>query len=118
MRRSISGLLAASTIVAMGCATQAPADPKAASCLQHSRSVAPTHGRSPPLADITAQANAFAACMSANAFVYDQDTADERLLKFEQTRMFDPYRGDPYEAVQLERQRLRLNPGLWRRSPG
>jgi hypothetical protein len=70
------------------------------------------------VADLTAQADAFAACMSASAFVYDQDTADQRLLKFEQTRMSDLWRADPYEEVQRERQRLRLNPELWHRSAG
>jgi hypothetical protein len=119
MRCSISGVLAALSAMAVGCSTQpAPGDPKAVACLEHSRSVAPAQGRKPGVADLTAQANAFAACMTANAFVYDQDAADERLLKFEQRRMFDPYRGDPFAELQRERQRLRLNPELWRRGAG
>jgi hypothetical protein len=119
MRGSLSSVLAALSAMAVGCATQpAPTDPKAVACLQHSRSVAPAQGRKPPLADLTAQASAFAACMTANTFVYDQDAADERLKKFEAKRMFDPWRGDPFEEVQRERQRLRLNPELWRRSAG
>ena len=111
--------MAALAVIAAGCATSSqPTDPKATACLQHSRSVAPAPDRAPALADLTAQADAFAACMSANAFAYDQDSADERLRKFEAKRMFDPWRGDPYAEVQRERQRLRLNPELWRRSAG
>jgi hypothetical protein len=101
--------------IAAGCAAQAPADPKASACLQHSRSVVPVQGRKASLPDLTAQADAFAACMSASAFVYDEDAADKRLHNFETKRMFDAYHGDPFEEVQLERQRLRLNPGLWQR---
>lgn len=100
-----------------GCALERerPVDPDAAACRQHSDSVPPPEYNTSELAVATARADAFDACMSGRGFVYDDAAADERLRKFESKRMFDLWKGDPYAAVQLERQRLRRTPDLWRR---
>jgi hypothetical protein len=100
-----------------GCALkrERPVDPDAAACLQHSESVPPPPYADRRLALLTARADAFDACMSGRGFVYDDAGADERLRNFEAKQMFDLFKGDPYAAVQLERQKLRLTPDLWRR---
>jgi hypothetical protein len=100
-----------------GCAVrrEQPVDPDAAACLEHSQSIPAPPYTDSKLALSTARADAFDACMSGRGFVYDDATADERLRKFESKQMFDLWKGDPYAAVQLERQRLRLSPDLWRR---
>jgi hypothetical protein len=111
------GCAAALLFTVGGCALELerPVDPDAAACLEHSKSAPPPPYNTSELAVLTARADAFDACMSGRGFVYDDASADERLRKFESKRMFDLWKGDPYAAVQLERQKLRLTPALWRR---
>jgi hypothetical protein len=111
-------LLAALAIVLGGCASSEVrnVDPQASACLQRSESARPPEFDQSRLSALTARADAFASCMEASGYVYDEDGADKQLAKFEQKRMFDPWKADPYQQVQLQRQQLRLTPSLWRRS--
>jgi hypothetical protein len=111
------GCAAVLLLAAGGCALkrERPVDPDATACLHHSDSVPPPPYTTSELAVLTARADAFDACMSGRGFVYDDAAADERLRTFESKQMFDLWKGDPYAAVQLERQKLRLTPDLWRR---
>jgi hypothetical protein len=111
-------LVCAGLIAALGgCALkrERPVDPDAAACLQHSESVPPPPYSASKLAVLTARADAFDACMSGRGFIFDEAAADERLRTYESKQMFDLWKGDPYAGVQLERQKLRLTPDLWRR---
>jgi hypothetical protein len=120
MRRSICSvtLLAALATALGGCASSEArnVDPQVSACLQRSESARPPEFDQSRLSALTARADAFASCMEAYGYAYDEGTAEKRLAKFEQKRMFDPWKADPYQQVQLQRQQLRLTPSLWRRS--
>jgi hypothetical protein len=93
-------------------------DPEVAACQQSAKSALPQGFDDSKVARLTAQADAFAACMEKLGYSLNEEQYADRLLYFKWVKASDVSYGDTSQAVAAQKQVLRLTPDLWRKGTG
>ena len=115
MRRASGCAIGLAALVLAACAgTRAPDNPDARACLPPENQAMRSRDYTMRLSGYTQRADAFAVCMTQRGYALDEEQLDARVLHFEQVVNANRYSGDPAWAKRIEREKLRVDPALWR----
>jgi hypothetical protein len=119
MSRASGCAIGLAALALAACAgTRAPDNPDALACLPPANEAMRSRDYTTRLSGYTQRADAFAVCMAQRGYALDEEELDARLLHFEQVKYANPYGGDPVWAKRIEREKLRIDPALWRKETG
>jgi hypothetical protein len=125
VRRSRCAPLALAGILALGaCASkrEAPLDPQIGRCQEQASSARPervdqsrlaVYRQDRIVAQLTARADAFAACLEGSGYAFDETAMDKELAHEERVWNANQLSGDPFWYLAKRKQELRLSPALW-----
>ena len=118
MRNTSIGVCLCFLLVACSTGPKMSRDPQVAACQTSAKSALPQGFDDSKVAHLTAQADAFSACMEEIGYALDEEKYAERLSYFKWVKASDVSYGDTSQAVAAQKQILRLTPDLWRKGSG
>ena len=112
------GIFLCCVLIACSTGPKMSSDPQVAACQQSAKSALPQGMDQSKVAHLTAQADAFSACMETLGYTLDEEKYSWYLLHFKWVKASDVSYGDPSQAVAQQKQILRLTPEMWRKGSG